>query len=84
LGQWLIVVRRDRAELCRQLGESFGADQRVTVILDRRQPERPKRRRHHASVAVERRRGGDRRTPQTDEGRSMWVNLGFSTHQDGP
>ena len=80
LGQWFIVVRRDRAELCRQLGKSFGADPRVTVVLDRRQSERCVPRGHKASVAAERWR--DRRAPQTDEDRSLWANLGFRAHQD--
>jgi hypothetical protein len=81
LGRWLIVVRRDRADLCRQLGESFGDDQRVTVVLDRRQAERRGPRARKAPVAVERRRWRDRRTPQTDEDGSIWANLGFRTHQ---
>src|SRR5262245_44647253 len=39
-GPWLIVVRRERTELCRHLGESFKDQARVTVLLDRRQSER--------------------------------------------
>jgi hypothetical protein len=82
LGQWFIVVRRDRAQLCRQLGESFEGDPRVTVVLDRRQSERRVPRGGKASVAAERRRWRDRRTPQTDEDSSLWANLGFRTHHD--
>ena len=83
LGQWFIVVRGDRAQLCRQLGESFKGDPRVTVVLDRRRSERRVPRGRNSSVAPERRRWRDRRTPQTDEDRSLWANLGFRAYQDG-
>jgi hypothetical protein len=82
LGRWLIVVRRDRAELRRQLGKGFGADPRVTVVLDRRQSERRGRGAQRAPVAVERRQSRDRRTTPSAEDRSIWANLGFQTHPD--
>jgi hypothetical protein len=82
LGRWFIVVRRDRAELCQQLGESFGGDPRITVILDRRQSERRGTRGPLLLVAAERRRWKDRRTPPTDEDGPMWASLGFQPHRD--
>jgi hypothetical protein len=82
LGRWLIVVRRDRAELCKQLGESFAADERVTVVLDRRQSDRRGRRPRKAPVTGERRHSSDRRTPPTDPDRSIWATLGFGAHPD--
>ena len=80
LGRWLIVVRRDRAELCNQLGESFAADERVAVVLDRRQSERRGRPPRKAPVTGERRHSRDRRTPPTDADRSVWATLGFGAH----
>ena len=79
-GHWLIVVRRDRAELCDRLGEGFRAEQHVTVVLDRRQSERRVRHAQNAPVAAERRLWSDRRAPQTAEDRSLWTNLGFQAH----
>ncbi len=38
--RWLIVVRRDREQLYRNLRESFGPEARVEVILDRRETDR--------------------------------------------
>jgi hypothetical protein len=81
LGRWFMVVRRDRAELCQQLGESFGGDPRVTVVVDRRQSERRGTRGPDLPVAVERRRRRDRRTPPTDADGPMWANLGFRPHR---
>ena len=82
LGHWLIVVRRDRAELCDRLGEGFQAEQHVTVVLDRRQSERRVHAAQNAPVAAERRLWSDRRAPQTAEDRSIWANLGFHTHRN--
>jgi hypothetical protein len=75
-GSWLIVVRRDRAELSRHLGESFAADPRVTVVVDRRRLDRRAMRARRAAVALERRRRRDRRVPQTGEESSVWTGLG--------
>ena len=82
LGRWFIVVRRDRAELCQQLGESFGGDSRIIVILDRRHSERRGRPEPKASLAAERRRRTDRRTPPTDQNAYTWASLGFRPHRD--
>lgn len=82
LGPWVIVVRRDRAELGKHLGASFEADQRVTVVVDRRQSERRVQHVQSAPVAAERRRWGDRRAPQADEDGSMWASLGFRVVQE--
>ena len=80
-GPWLIVVRRERAELCRHLGESFKDQGRVTVLLDRRQSERRGPVRPEASIAAERRRYGDRRAALTPEDRAMWTSIGFLTFE---
>src|SRR5262249_10464949 len=40
LDSWLILVRGHRTDLRRHLGESFKADPRVTVVLDRRRTDR--------------------------------------------
>jgi hypothetical protein len=80
LGHWLIVVRRDRPELCARLGEGFQAAEHVTVVLDRRQSERRVRHALNAPVAAERRLWSDRRAPQTAEDRSIWSSLGFQAH----
>ena len=82
LGRWFMVVRRDRAELCQQLGESFGGDSRIIVVLDRRHSERRGRPEPKASLAVERRRWTDRRTPPTDQDSYTWASLGFRPHRD--
>lgn len=82
LGRWFIVVRRDRAELCQQLGESFGGDPRITVVLDRRHSERRGPLGPKASLAAERRRWTDRRTPPTDQDAHTWASLGFRPHRD--
>lgn len=82
LDQWFIVVRRDRAQLCRKLSESFEGDPRVTVVLNRRQSERRQRRAWKAPLAVEWRQSRDRRTPPTDADRSIWTNLGFWPRQN--
>jgi hypothetical protein len=81
LSRWLIVVRRERGELWRHLGEGFEADPRVTVVLDRRESERRVGRAQTLRLAVERRRWRDRRVPQIGEDRSIWANLGFRVHQ---
>jgi hypothetical protein len=85
LDRWLIVVRHDRTDLCRRLDESFEADRRVSVVLDRRQSERRAPRARKAPGAPERRRSGDRRMSQTDEARAIWGTLGFRVqHVGGP
>jgi hypothetical protein len=80
IGHWLIVVRRDRAELCDRLSEGFQVEQHVTVVLDRRQSERRVHDGQNTLVAAERRLWGDRRASQTAEDRSIWANLGFQAH----
>jgi hypothetical protein len=80
LGLWLIVVRRDRADLCTQLDQSFATDHTVTVVLDRRQSARRGRRPIKAPATGERRRFRDRRTPSTDADRSIWATVGFGTY----
>ena len=82
LRRWLLVVRRDRAELCKHLCESFESDKLVTVVPDRRQSERRARRAQQLAVAVERRRWRDRRTTHTDEDSALWADLGFRAHRD--
>jgi hypothetical protein len=82
-GRWLIVVRQDRVDLCQRLGESFEAEQRVTVLLDRRQSERRAPRSRKAPGAPERRRSKDRRTPQTGEDRATWATVGFRVQHIG-
>jgi hypothetical protein len=82
-GRWLIVVRRDRAELSQELIETFGEDPRVTVILDRRQAERRGAPASRASAGAERRRGSDRRAPATDKDAHVWVSVGFRPHRAG-
>ena len=82
LGRWFIVVCRDRAELCQQLGESFGGDSRIMVVLDRRHSERRGRPEPKASLAAERRRWPDRRTPPTGQDAYTWASLGFRPHRD--
>jgi hypothetical protein len=83
LDRWLIVVRHDRADLCRRLGESFEADQRVTVVLDRRQAERRAPRARKAPGTPERRGRQDRRAPHAPEDRAVWTSLGFRVQQIG-
>jgi hypothetical protein len=84
LGPWLIVVRRDRADLCQRLGESFEADQRVTVLLDRRQSERRAPQSRRTPGVPERRRWKDRRTLPTGEERASWASVGLRVQQVGP
>jgi hypothetical protein len=78
--QWLIVVRRDRADLRQHLCESFEGDQRVSVVHDRRQSPRRLLQGPRSRLAIERRLWKDRREPDKDD--SMWADLGFRTHQD--
>lgn len=84
LGRWLIVVRQDRADLCQRLGESFEANQRVTVLLDRRRSERRAPQSRKAPGAPNRRSWKDRRTPETGEDRAAWSTVGFRVQQVGP
>ncbi len=65
LPRWLIVVRRDKQDLYRNLLESFKSDPQVTVIQDRRQAETGR-------VEVER-----RRTRLSARERDLWQTLGF-------
>jgi hypothetical protein len=76
------VVRRDRAELCSRLRESFEDDQHVTVVLDRRQSDRRGPGSRRVPVVRDRRRWKDRRLPPSGEDRAMWANLGFRVQQD--
>jgi hypothetical protein len=80
-GSWLIVVRGDRTDLGRSLGENFEADPRVRVVLDRRHADRRLRLAHPPSIAVERRRWRDRRIPHTGKEGSLWATLGFRVLQ---
>jgi CheY-like chemotaxis protein len=66
-------VQRDRPHLYRDLRQSFAADGRVQVILDRRQHDR---RRDVAGVGPERRRA-QRRTGLTARDTELWEHLGF-------
>lgn len=81
-GRWLVVVRRDRAELGRRLGEAFELEPRVRVVLDRRQAERRGPSSRRAPAARERRRRGDRRAPPTGDGSAVWAGLGFLVQPD--
>jgi hypothetical protein len=81
LGHWLVVVCRDRPELCQQLNESFGDDPRITLVLDRRLCERRRAPAPEASVSAERRGGSPRRTPPTDRNGQVWETLGFRPHR---
>jgi hypothetical protein len=83
LAHWLVVVRRDRPELCEQLNESFGDDPRITVVVDRRLRERRRPPAPRASVRAERRRGNDRRMPPDRNGLE-WDTLGFRPHRVRP
>jgi CheY-like chemotaxis protein len=71
--RWLIIVQRDRPHLYRDLHQSFAADGRVQVILDRRQDDR---RREVAGVGPDRRRR-QRRTGLTARDAELWEHLGL-------
>ena len=77
VGRWLVVVHRDRPELCRQLSESFGDNPRITLVVDRRLCERRRPPGLGAALRAERRHGSDRRTPATDGDGQVWETLGF-------
>ena len=77
LGPWLIVVRRDRADLGRHLGAGFETDPRVTVVVDRRRADRRMRPVERVWVTSERRQRRDRRAPPGGEDGSLWASLGF-------
>ena len=81
LGRWLVVVRRNRSELCRQLNESFGDNPRITLVVDRRLRERRRPPGLEAQLRAERRHGSDRRTPATDGDGQVWETLGFRPHR---
>ena len=81
LDSWLIVIRGDRTELGRQLGESFKADPRVSVVVDRRRTHRRALSTSGGVLTVERRRLRDRRMPQTSKDGSIWQTLGFRVLQ---
>jgi len=68
-------------DLRRQLGESFKADPRVTVVLDRRRTDRRVLYAPGGALTFERRRLRDRRVPQTAKDGSLWQILGFRVHQ---
>jgi hypothetical protein len=71
--RWLIVVQRDKRDLYSNLRQSFEADGRVEVILDRRQADR---RAEGGPVGAERRRQ-QRRKALTAREVDIWQNLGF-------
>jgi len=77
LDSWLILVRGDRTDLRRHLGESFKADPRVTVVLDRRRTDRRTLSAPGGALTFERRRLRDRRGPETAREGALWQTLGF-------
>jgi hypothetical protein len=81
LGRWLVVVRRDRPELCGQLNESFGDNPRITVVVDRRLRERRRPPAPRGPGGAERRDGTDRRTPAPGMNGQVWETLGFRPHR---
>jgi len=83
LAAWLIVVRGDRTDLRRQLGESFKANPHVTVVLDRRRTDRRAPSALGGVWTFERRRLRDRRMLQTAKDGSLWQTLGFRVLQGG-
>jgi len=71
--RWLIVVQRHKRDIYANLCESFELDERVDVILDRRQADRRGER-----VPVEPdQRQRERRTPPPGEELAFWENAGF-------
>jgi len=81
VASWLIVVRGDRTDLRRHLGEGFKADPRVTVVLDRRRTDRRALSAPGGALTFERRRLLDRRVPHTATDGSLWQALGFRVLQ---
>ena len=70
---WLIVVRQDRRELYASLREGFQGDERVEVLLDRRQGDR----RTKKPRAQPERRGASRRRSLSAKEAALWESAGF-------
>lgn len=71
--RWLIVVRRDKANLFHDLSKTFANIPQMAVILDRRERER---RRERSPVA-----GGQRQAPRRAQLSAaeleLWETIGF-------
>jgi hypothetical protein len=74
--RWLIIVRRDQADLYRNLLDSFRDVPRVVVILDRRHGGRRRAETAPSQQAPERRRGDRRAAPSGAEA-DLWQTAGF-------
>jgi hypothetical protein len=73
LARWLIIVRREQAELFRHLAERFADVAFVEIVLDRRHADR----RRTASPVDEERRRAERRTPPPAPDREHWRVFGY-------
>jgi hypothetical protein len=71
--RWLIVVRRDKPDLYRDLCRAFESTPQMAVILDRRERER----RRGGSPARADQRRAPRRSPLTATELELWETIGF-------
>ena len=72
--RWLIVVRREKPNLYRDLSKTFANIPQVTVMLDRREGGE---RRREGSPAAGGQRLAPRRTPLTAAELELWETIGF-------
>jgi hypothetical protein len=73
VSRWLIVVRRDKADLFNDLSKAFAAVPQMAVILDRRVQER----RAERSPMSGGQRQAPRRVPLTAAELELWETIGF-------
>ncbi|HEY7601549.1 MAG TPA: hypothetical protein VIB60_03495 [Methylomirabilota bacterium] len=73
VARWLIVVRRDKPDLFRDLSTAFAEVPQMAVILDRRVRER----RAERSPAAGGQRQAPRRAPLTAAELELWETIGF-------
>ena len=72
--RWLIVVRRDKPDLFRDLSRAFADTPQMVVIQDRRVRER----RAERSPVAGGKRQAPRRTPLTAAELELWETIGLS------